>query len=464
MLRCHASMTQWNRAMTPVAFEGEQPLAQLPNSLRTLAMLERFHLHLPEMFQRTSRDPSFDTRFFPQHCGVFQLPCFWVPSASLYLFGGRQQSDELSLFRETPARAEAMFAVHPASLGHFKQFFDRVGARDVTDDSSRIWAVPTSSTRTLLVWPDGAPEKVLFIKTTLYSPIFGDRRLRTTDVARSTSLSALMEELRSSLPSSLDYLPERVGVVPRCMQDGGMIARSIPRMLKSDEILAVPLFALFGGGPVRTPLLLTILQNRGCEPLRFVEDAICAPFSRMWLHMWLKCGLLLEAHSQDLLIAFSTDLVPLQRFYYRDFEGVQVDWELRRSLGLSTPAELPRAWCWEESDRPTVAYGYSNWFLLYTSLFHFVDAVVRQAELSLMEWRKLGLVSGPRVREGDVTGVFSSHMNAAVEEMFGAKWRPRYDACASPNKFVQELMRLRAELVSPSRSRSTQARPRVGLI
>lgn len=442
--------------MTSVAFEGEQPLAQLPTSLRILATLERFHLHLLEVFQDTSRDPNFDTRFFPQYGGVFRLPCFWVPRESLYVFGSKQDSDELSLFRETPARAEAMIAVHPASLGRFKEFLQNVGARDVADDGRCIWAAPTSSTRTLMVWPDGAPEEVLFIKTTLYSPIFGDRRLRTTDVARSTSLSALMDALRSSLPSTLDYLPERVGVVPRCIQDGGMIARSIPRILKNNEIVVAPLFALLGGAPVRTPLLLTLLQNRDCEPLRFVEDVLCAPFTRMWVHMSLKYGLLLEAHSQDLLIAFSTDMTPLRRFYYRDFEGMQVDWELRRSLGLSTPAELPRAWCWEESNRPTVSYGYSNWFLVYTSLFHFVDSVVRQAEISLREWWKVGLLSGPRVREGDVTAVFSAHMNAAVEEMFGARWRPRCDACASPNRFVQELMRLRAELVSPSHRRSTQ--------
>jgi len=435
--------------MTFVAFEGEPALTQLPNSLKTLATLERFYLHRPEIFQDTSRDPDFDTRFFPQHGGVFLLPCFWVPRESLYVFGAKQESAEFSLFRETSAQAEAMVAVHPASLGRFRQFFENVGAKCVADDGRRIWAVPTSSTRTLLVWPDGAPEEVLFIKTTLYSPVFGDRRLRTADVARSTSLSALMDELRASLPSTFDYFPERVGVVARCMRDGGMIARSIPGMLKNDEIIVAPLFALFGGGPARTPLLRTILKNRGCEPLRFIEDAICAPFTRIWLHMWLKCGLLLEAHSQDLLMALSPDMAPLRRFYYRDFEGMQVDWELRRSLGLSTPAELPRAWCWDESNRPTVSYGYSNWFPVYTSLFHFVDAVIRQAEISLMEWQQLGLLPGPRVKEGDVTAAFSSELNAAVEEMFGARWRPRCDACASPNRFVQELMRLRAELISP---------------
>jgi hypothetical protein len=53
-------------------------LGQLPGPLQQQLILERFHLHKPEEFQVTSRDPAFDPRYFPQNCGAVELPCYTI--------------------------------------------------------------------------------------------------------------------------------------------------------------------------------------------------------------------------------------------------------------------------------------------------------------------------------------------------------------------------------------------------
>lgn len=436
---------------------GEQALEQLPSSLRQLTTLERFHLHQRDTYQDLTRDPTFDTSFFPQNCKVFRLPCFWVPTKLLYCFGRQDLKEgELDLFRGCGSAQTVLFAVHPTAVSHYEELFATAGASYAKDEEVVIWALPTSSTRTLLAWPDESPGKAIFVKTSLHSPIFGNRSLRVNDVARSVGLSALIEESKSCLSTTFDYLPERLGFVPRSMRHGGAIIRSVPSCVKDNGVVLAPFFSLFGADAPRVPLLLTVLQRSRLDPLQFAEDVICAPFARMWLHMSMNCGLLLEAHSQDLLIAFSPELLPLQRFFYRDFEGLDVDWDLRRARGLSTLIDLPHPWCCDYSNESGARYAHLVWFKIWASLYHYIDDVVKNAEASLEKWQKQGLIAGSKIRSGDVTSMFSRHMSATIDRLFGCGLKIDYDVCYAPAKFVLELMKLRRELMTQSPSTTTE--------
>ena len=427
----------------------EEVVAQLSPTLRAFMTLERFHLHKPDMFQNLARDPAFDTRYFPQHCAAFPLPCFWIRREHVYVYGsGSEGSHDLSDFAGRRSQEQVLFPIHPLSLHRYRPFLFDVAAKDAADDGLRIWAIPTSSTRTLLAWPDGSPEKALFVKTTLHSDIFGDRRMQRSKVGRSVGLSGLMQDARASLPSTLDFFPESFGVVPRRMQDSGAVIRSIPADIKAGRVLTAPLFSLLGGAGKHTPLLLTILERNDISALRFVEETLCAAFAKLWIEMSLRHGLILESHGQDILLALSPDLVPLGRFYYRDFEGLQVDWELRRRQGLPPPHAMPHDWSWRET-YATWGYRYSEfaWYKLRISLFTYLHLVLNETELSLKDWHARGLIHCPKLETGEIARMFSAHLREAVKAQFGV--RVECDVRRSLNGFVISLLKLRKEILGP---------------
>jgi hypothetical protein len=425
----------------------EETIEQLPESLQKLLQWERRHLHKIQSFQRLEFDPSFDVRYFPQNCGAFPLPCFWIPRRSVVMFGCEDvDADELPLFKECGSARKVLFPIHPTSLRHYSRLLSEVGAEDARSSGLLVWAVPTSSTRTLLAWPDGKPQLALFFKTSLHSPIFGDRRLQTRIVARSVGTSTVLQHMRDALPPGFSCFPESTGMVPRALQDAGVIVRHIPSELKSGAVFAAPLFAMLGGCE---PLLLTMLQRAKIEPLQFVREILVAPYARMWLHLSMKNGVMPEGHGQDLLIGLTPELKPLGRFFYRDFEGMQVDWELRRARRLPTPLRLPNAseWhltyeTWGDPYSQLISYKY------YFSLAGFADLVLNEIEESLMAWQADGLIQMADSQKGFLLRMFSQEMQVLLHDMFDLHPRAGSTFETSRAKFLMVLLALRTRLMS----------------
>lgn len=421
-------------------------LEQLPRSLQQQLTLERFHLHKPELFQDPSRDPAFDPKYFPQNCGVFQLPCYWVERRHLHVFGSQGKAcGEFSFFRGEGPGGSVLLPVHPSSAAHHRDLLAKLGAEDAAEGGLCIWAVPTSSTRTLLAWPDRQPEHALFVKISLHSPILGDRRLYTWNVARSVGLSGLVQGSLGDLPAGLGYFHETFGLVPCKMPGSGVIVRSIPQEIKANRLLVAPLFSLMGGQQVQ-PLFLTMMERARLQPGEFVEEVLCSQFSRLWLEMALGQGLILEAHGQDLMLAMSPDLRTLDRFYYRDFEGMQVDWELRRRKGLSMPANMPNAHTWHETyARWNNRYGHLVWYKLRISLLQYLHFVLAELEQMLRVWQERGLMSGHRFNADDLTAMFSRKMMEVIQERFAVRMTAEYNIYRRLNHFVLLLMNLRKD-------------------
>jgi hypothetical protein len=429
-------------------------LLQLPASLQRQLAFERFHLHKPDMFfKNLSRDPAFDPRYLPQNCGAIELPCYWIARRHLHVFGHQEHvSHELPFFLGDGPNDSVLFPIHPTSRPHYAELFAKLGARDAAREGLHIWAVPTASTRTFLAWPDQVPEQALFVKTTLHSPVLGDRRLYKWKVARSVGLSQQVRDGLATLPAGLGYFPETFGLVPRQMPDSGVIVRSIPEEIKADRLLVAPLFALMGGQQSR-PLLLTLLDQAALPAEQFIEEVLCEKFAALWLELALQHGLILEAHGQDLMLALSPDLTRVERFYYRDFEGMQVDWALRRRKGLMTAASLPNAHAWHET-YGTWGYRYGQllWYKLRISLLQYLHAVLTELEQMLRAWQDRGLLRGPRIEEGDLTAMFSRKMLAILDERFAVRVAEPYNIHRRLNRFVLLLMNLRKELLGAEAS------------
>jgi hypothetical protein len=423
-------------------------LQQLPPSLRQQLALERFNLHKPDVYLNTSRDPAFDPQFLPQNCGVVELPCYWIERRHLYVFGAQEHAgDELGFLAGTGPHDSVLFPIHPTSVPQYAELLSTLRARDAAKEGLRIWAVPTASVRTFLAWPDHAPEQALFVKTSLHSPIVGDRRLHKWRVARSVGLSRLVQDSLAALPAALSYFPETLGLVPRQMPDSGVIVRSIPLEIKTNRVLVAPLFSLMGGRSAQ-PLFLALIEQGRVQPLQFLEEVLCARFARLWLDMTLRFGLILEAHGQDLMLALSLERQPLDRFYYRDFEGLQVDWELRHALGLSTPANMPNARTWHET-YATWGYRYGElvWYKLRISLLQYLHFVLHELELMMREWQAGGRMRGPRIEEADLTAMFSRQMMKALDELYGVRAQAEYNIHRSLSRFVRLVMSLRKDLL-----------------
>lgn len=435
--------------MVAVPIDEEEITNQLPATLRRWMTFERFHLYNVARFQNRSRDPAFDPKYFPQHGGPFRLPCFWIDRRHLFFY--EYQDDAVAppnLFSSPDSDGRVLWPLHPSCVDRYTELLSAARAQDASAEGLTIWALPTASTRTLLAWPDGQPSQARFIKTTLHSPIFGDRRLRQHIVARSVGLSKLVHEARPLLPEALTFLSERVGFVPRRMLDSGVIVRTIPREVMDGSMVPAPLFSLLGGAGHHRPLLLTLLQESDISPLGFVEEYLCASFARLWLELCLRFGLILEAHSQDLLLALSADdLTPAPRFLYRDFEGLQVDWEGRSRLGLPSPSHLPRACAWRETYN-TLGYRYCDftWYKLRVSLHQYLNHVLHETENSLRDWHAKGLIHVPQLNGGDITMMFSRHIDHTLRELFGSRARVEFDVRRSPHKLVLLLFDLRKHL------------------
>ena len=435
-------------------------LYQLPAALRAWLTLERFHLHKIASYQRLERDPAFDTTYLPQHCGVFRLPCFLVPRRNLHVFGSQHQDPySLRFYSDLAPDSCVLFPIHPLSLGDYRQFLARVGAREAADAGISVWAVPTSSTRTLLAWADGAPQSAVFVKTSLDSPLFGDRRVHRTRAARSIGLSRLVAAERDEMPSELISLPEPWAVTARTAPGTGALIRTTPREIISGEVRIAPLFSLLGGEETdHEPLLLTLLERTSEPAVELIERVLCKPFAKSWLGLCLKSGLIVEAHAQDLLLELTPQLQPTGRLYYRDFEGMQVDWELRRRLAKSTPDDLPQAWQWHDAYETWGAYPYCSltWYKWRISLTQFLHMVLHEMESSLQQWHRRGLIGGRLCASGELTMAFSHHVFESIERMFGVRVTTPYNIHHSLNRFLLLLGKLRRELIAAPPARQAE--------
>jgi hypothetical protein len=435
-------------------FGSEEPVQSLPSSLRTFIALERFHMHKLDLYQQPSvMDPSFDTRFFPQNCGAFRLPAYWVGRKHFYVYGAqRNEESELRFFSGNSDNGDrVLLPIHPLELSHFQTFLSSVAPKAEAHTGIPIWAVPTSSTRTLLVWAENAPERALFAKLPLRSRIFGDRRMYKHRVAGSVGRNKLLQCL--SLPPDFICLAEAVGFVPRKLQDSGVVVRSLPAKAKNGSLVLAPLFSLFGGDR-RDPLLLQVLHRTGTTARQWVDELLCLRFAELWLTLSMQFGLLLEAHGQNMMIALSPDLKPLDQFVFRDFDGIFVDWELRRAQGLHEPIDLPNASAWHETYATNGALrAQLISHKVHTSLYCYTRLVLCHLNEQLCEWQRTGLVNDPPINEGELAQSFLNYLVHAVSRQFGLHLEAPFrigqgrEAYRSLYPIVVLLLRARATLV-----------------
>jgi hypothetical protein len=411
--------------------------------LRRLLETEQRNLWKIDAVRAAGYVGSFDSRYLPESGVVFPVPYVRVRRERLYVYGGfaSQGADGRD--------GEVVFPIHPAQLRDYARMLDGARTDSVRDAGPRLIGTPTSSVRTILAWPEEQPERAAFVKLSLRSAVLGDRRLSGRKVASSIGRSQFVLGCQSELPAGLQYFPETLGLVPRQMSDSGVIFRAIPEELMNGSVLLAPLFSLMGGSTNHPPLVLRLLESGDSSIREFIEEILLSKFAKIWVDLVFDHGLILEAHAQDLLLAFSPELVPLGSFYYRDFEGLTVDWALRRARGLPEPRSLPYAFDWFLAYE---TWGYPRYQMVSTkmrvSLTGYVDLVLGELESALLEWQARGIVRGEKFEQGELTRLFSRYLRKWIQEKFGLRDESDYDIRHQRSRFIRFLMQVRMKVMS----------------
>lgn len=423
---------------------------QLPRSIQMFLAFEQQNLWRPERWRNSSVKDQLDRRYLPESGAIFRLPCFWVERKYLYVYGEYERtSTELGIEGGDGPESRVLFPIHPAELPLYADFLRQVRALDTRASGVRLWATPTSSARTVLAWVDGRPESPILAKLSLRSGPFGDRRIQRGRVARSVGLWRLMQGVGGGVPAGIRWFPENLGLVPRMVPSAGVIVRSFPAEIKDGKVIAAALFALMGGSARRSPLLIEMFGSDPRLAWEFIEEVLLMQFAGIWLDLVFRLGVILEAHGQDLLLGLSPAKAKTGLLYYRDFEGLAVDWELRRAKGLAGVCSLPNVCEWY---RTYETLGYPLHQLVFwkirTSLFDYVFLVLAELESALGEWCAGGVLT--MTKPWELTLLFSRHMRRAIQDRFGMNENQDYDIRKDLTRFVKFLMRVRAEVVRAS--------------
>lgn len=424
-------------------------MGELRESLRVFLRFEQQNLWRAGRFRYPSAQAGAEAWYLPERSPTFRLPCFRVRRKHVYVYGKQDSADGgMRIVEGDGADGTVLFPIHPAELGHYREFLDHVRAEDAAQRGVCLWATPTSSTRTLVVWPEGRPDAAVFAKLSLQSHLLGDRRLTRGRVAGSVGLSSLVQQCRGELPLGVSFLPESLGFTPRYIPESGVVFRFLPEEIRDGTVLLAPIFALMGGSVQSPSLLVQLLENGRSSTWEALREMLLSGFARIWVDLVFDLGLILEAHGQDLLLGLAPDLAPKGGFYYRDFEGLTVDWGLRRARGIRDPECMPHAsewFCTYET------WGYPLYQLvshkLLISLFDYLHLFLVDLESVLRSLPGNGVTAERCLQEGTLTYQFSYHLRNVIYEKFGMREAHEYDVHSHLARFVKFLMRVRGEIV-----------------
>lgn len=178
-----------------------------------------------------------------------------------------------------------------------------------------LFATPTSSARTLLVWSpvDGTPPMLL--KVSLPRVVAAEHRGLTPEaLCTSVGKSARVSHLRGPLR----YAAEPLAVLPHGAPHAGFILRVLPAPARGCHFL--PLYA-FTHPEARWPR--PILRDLVTTVVNTLVDAE------------VRHGVALEAHAQNVLVEVDPTRTPTGRLVFRDMEGLSLDLSTHH-VGLPT--------------------------------------------------------------------------------------------------------------------------------
>jgi siderophore synthetase component len=304
--------------------------------LRSEQALVAGHRYHPAPKARGGSEPGAWLPYSPEAHASFALPLLGVPAADLV-----EEGDVSALDRLGPLQGDglALLPAHPWQielLGGLRN--GRLRRLGVT--AARAW--PTSSIRTVYL-----PEADLFCKFSLDVRITNDvRRLWLPDLRRLAVVAELLGGVFDDLPGHVPrpaVLRDRGYRSAALGQDGGealavIVRDGLRRHLRPGltALLAAGISEGFAGNP-----LDGLGEDETLAWWQRYLDHVVPPV----LHAYLRHGVVLECHLQNVLVAVDGHGTPAQAIY-RDHEGVKLVAERHPRLhGTDAPlVSGPYAW------------------------------------------------------------------------------------------------------------------------
>ncbi len=276
----------------------------------------------------------------------------------LYRPGSQTQSFQLmslagnSHIKEEDLLPEGIYPVHP----YTSKIYQSIGH---TLESTSYNLVPTSSTRTMLIYKDD-PANAFFVKLDIPVKISRfNRAISRSDVVFSSQIDA--EITRTHFDSEFAFgIFREVGGGHTILNDGrnaGYLVRELyPTWLtdnKPGKYFLVPSFSMISPDiqtPQEPPLLIQILRKSDNPTLTLCEKIIF-PLLQFWFALADR-GMLWEMQQQNTLFVLDADHNPIG-IVIRDYDGTYLDAASRQELGLDTL--FIKHLLWNNDDR-TIRY------------------------------------------------------------------------------------------------------------
>lgn len=318
-----------------------QDQSALPAGVKNLIYAEQHLLSrdLNENRILTPKENHQAEEFKPENSRVFTVKSYWMRQQEVDVFAVSKMAENLKeiFWRKDPnGGKEFLILVHPESESLYK---------DIVRSDSRgpdFLATSTSSSRTLLMWPENRPDLPFFGKLSLNKEIGGVvRTIPQGEVVRSLGTTEVLYKNLSALPKSFKFFPETFSLIPKSLARGGMIIREIPQAITSGNERFIPLFSLYADRAGKAPLLAEMIALSGIPTEEFIQKRIIDPFVKQWVNLVLINGLSMEPHAQNVLIGLNARGLPNGEFMHRDFGGFNIDFKHFSELEMQRPDHLP---------------------------------------------------------------------------------------------------------------------------
>lgn len=378
-----------SNATAKTRFRDSKVLKKLPRGVRRWLDSERERLSrdvdtkLTKGFNptRNFQEPSFR----PEEAKVFELEGYWLPAAKLNMLkGAKSESGLESRFERTRnGERQILFIVHPESRAYYAELLKESRGQEIFLGTS------TASSRSLLVWQEGAESAPFIAKLSLDRQIGNIVRLiDKAEITKSMEVDQVIARASDEFPSDIVFVREVAGIIPAGQTTGGMIIRELSREIIDGRNTSVPFFALYGTSrPKQIPLILEAARKMKQPLIHVVTKDVIQPLARQWVLM-ARHGLLMEPHGQNGMIEVDAHNVFTGRFRYRDNGGYSFDFRLRKQLGLFVPATAQKLSAAELAD---AAIDHAKHHAV--SLEKFLEGgFLSQLQSKSTEWEKSGLI------------------------------------------------------------------------
>lgn len=294
----------------------------------------------PELLEPDDSDLPPSLR--PETQSRFSIRSFWIPEDQcLGLATSRLEGFvKRQMIREVNGQKQFRLFVHPSSEVLYSPLTESL------EEAEPYEAIPTASSRSLIVFPKNQPELAFIAKLSLDAVLGGvNRRIKDRNITTAIGHELLLEEGSDQLPRDFRWMPEVFGLIPNEVKNAGMLIRQIPRFMRGPTLDYIPVFSIISEYPEGSPpLLAQDIRRSKLSASDYLRKRLVRPFVKHWMRLALHYGVIMEAHGQNLMIAVNRQtgqIIP--QFAHRDLNGFTIDLSYWNSVGLRTPkAGLPK--------------------------------------------------------------------------------------------------------------------------